>query len=115
MITTPMPTRYFPASPPAITIGSVPAIIANVVMRIGRSRTMPACMIASLRLIPERTPSIAKSTSRIEFFVTSPSSMTIPIIENMSSMFPVMNREMNAPDRAGGSAMKMVNGVIKDS
>ena len=57
-------------------IGSMPAVIAAIVMTTGRARARQASMTASRRDSPRsRKPTIAYSTSRIEFFETMPISM----------------------------------------
>ncbi len=41
--------------------------------------------------------------------------MMMPIMLNMSMLSRVIRSEKNAPESAGGSAMKMVTGVMNDS
>ena len=60
-------------------VGTIPAVIATVVITIGWARLCPASMIAALLGTPWAISSIAKSMSRIEFFATMPSSMSKPI------------------------------------
>ena len=111
----PIPVLYLAASPAPIATGRVPASMANVVMSMGRSLINPACVMASFLVMPCLTPSRAKSTIRIEFLVTSPSSIIIPIMLNISSILPVKKRAKIAPESAGGRASNMVNGVMNDS
>ena len=82
MIARPIGAWISPPSFSASASGSMPKIIAAVVMMIGRIRTSPACSSASGTDRPARRPWLAKSTSRIAFFVTRPISITRPIIEN---------------------------------
>ena len=59
--------------------GSMPAISAKVVIRIGRSRRWPAAISASSRVMPLASRLRAASSSRIAFFATSPCSMMMPM------------------------------------
>ena len=77
----------------------MPKIIAAVVIRIGRRRTCPACSSASCNAAPPRRARLAKSTSRIAFLVTSPISMTKPIIEKMLSVVPVSKQRQQHADQ----------------
>src|SRR5580693_6268248 len=56
-------------SPPQpIATGIMPATMATVVMTMGRARLCPDSMIAAMRVFPARISSMAKSTSKMEFF-----------------------------------------------
>ena len=60
--------------------GSMPAPMAIVVMMIGRARLWQASASACQRSMPcSRRATMAYSTSRMEFFVTIPISITSPI------------------------------------
>ena len=63
----------------------MPAIMASVVMTIGRARSRQASISASRWLAPSRSRSIAYSTSRIEFLAAMPISMNRPIIDGIDS------------------------------
>ena len=91
----------------------MPPSIAAVVIMIGRSRTWPACSSESCRLAPPRRARLAKSTSRIAFFVTRPISMMKPIIENRLSVVPVRSSARNTPISENGSDAMMANGCVK--
>ena len=91
----------------------MPKIIAAVVMRIGRSRTWPACSSASGIDRPALRPWLAKSTSRIAFFVTRPISMTRPIIEKMFSVEPVTSSASITPISDSGSDAMIASGCRK--
>ena len=93
--------------------GNMPAIIAAVVMRMGRRRVCPASTMASLRAMPSRVRRWTKSTSRMEFFVTNPISMMMPMIENRFSVLPHSNNARNTPTSDRGSAVMMVMGCRK--
>jgi hypothetical protein len=68
MIARPIGACSSPPSPRPSASGSMPPIIAAVVIRIGRSRTCPAASSASMSGAPARRDRFAKSTSRIAFF-----------------------------------------------
>ena len=78
--------RISAPAPIANASGSMPKIIASVVMTIGRRRVVPALSSASLRDMPSRRAWFVKSTSRIAFLVTSPISMMRPIMLMMLSV-----------------------------
>jgi hypothetical protein len=118
VITPPMIARPIGAccsapSPRPSASGSMPNVIAAVVIRIGRRRTWPAASRASLRLMPLRWPWFAKSTSRIAFFVTSPIRNTRPIIEKMFSVVPVSTSASMTPTIDSGSETMIATGCRK--
>ena len=77
---TPIGARKLGSPDQPIAIGSMPAPIAIVVMTIGRARFEHASISASKRDMPCSCIAItAYSTSRIEFFVTMPISISMPI------------------------------------
>ena len=63
----------------------MPAIMARVVMTIGRARSRQASISASRWGMPSRSRSMAYSTSRIEFLAARPSSIRKPISEGIDS------------------------------
>lgn len=75
----PMALRLAAPGPEAITIGSMPSIKANDVMRIGRKRRRAACSAALKILTPESASSFANSTISMAFFAASPINITSPI------------------------------------
>ena len=79
----------------------MPAMSANVVMRIGRSRIAPASISASRSGIPCFSRAhFAKSMSRIAFFATMPMSRITPIRLMMLIVFRVIaRREHHADER----------------
>ena len=93
--------------------GSMPAPIAIVVMTIGRLRLWQASTSASKRPMPWRRATIAYSTSRIEFFVTTPISMISPIIDGIDIALCVTSSATKAPPIDSGSAARIVTGCMK--
>ena len=89
--------------------------MAMVVIKIGRRRIGPALRMASFTLIPSRTNWFVRSTSRIAFFVTSPISMTTPIMAGMPRFLPVSRIASRAPTSASGSEVMIRNGSRNDS
>ncbi|GGB05521.1 hypothetical protein GCM10011491_37010 [Brucella endophytica] len=53
---------------------------------------------------------MAYSTSRIEFFVTTPMSMSKPFTAGMEKLLPVITSGNRAPPNDSGSAMRIVSG-----
>ena len=100
--------------PRVSAVGSMPAIMARVVMTIGRARSRQASIRASRWVAPSRSRSMAYSTSRIEFFAARPSSIRKPISEGMDSADWQMNSAEEAPPpTASGRAERMTNGLKK--
>ena len=56
---------------------------------------------------------MAKSTSRIAFFVTSPISITMPMIENMLSVEPNTSSASTTPISVSGSELISASGCRK--
>jgi hypothetical protein len=94
---------------PAAT-GSMPAIMATVVITMGRARLCPASRIAVSRGLPARISSMAKSTSRIEFLATMPISISNPITTEMENGLFAITSASAAPNRERGNAHRMVIG-----
>ncbi len=66
--------------PVATSSGSAPSIAARVVIMIGRNRSRQASKIARSGASPRwRSPSSAKSTIMIPFFLTMPISRMMPM------------------------------------
>ncbi|CAH0446157.1 hypothetical protein LMG10661_02267 [Ralstonia syzygii subsp. syzygii] len=87
----------------------MPAPMAMVVIRIGRARLWQASINASSRHMPcSRRAMMAYSTSRIEFLVTMPISISRPISAGMEKLMRVISSENSAPPSDSGSAHKMV-------
>ena len=113
MIARPIGAWISPPSSSASAIGNMPKTIAAVVIMIGRIRTSPACSRASVTFRPVRRAWLAKSTSRIAFFVTSPISITSPIIENRFSVERVSSSASITPISASGSDAMIATGCKK--
>ena len=89
----------------------MPKIIASVVIRIGRSRTWPASQERLVQRCARRAARwLAKSTSRIAFFVTRPISMMKPMIEKMLSVVPVNSSASSTPISDSGSDTMIASG-----
>ena len=101
-------------APMASASGSMPKIIATVVMMIGRRRIRPAESSEAARSPPSARSWLVKSTSRMPFFVTSPINMMTPIIV-MTFMFPPVMRSARAtPMKLRGRASMIARGCRKD-
>ena len=120
----PIGARCSEPSVSANASGTMPKIIASVVIRIGRSRTRAACSSASVRSMPGccTEPSgasvgsrerIAKSISRIAFLVTSPISMTTPITENIDNVERNASSASTTPISVSGKAVISASGCRK--
>ncbi len=110
MTARPSGARKSAPSPTPSATGIIPAISANVVIRIGRRRTRPASMIAARRGIPCSCPHFAKSISRIAFLATMPIRRITPIIDIMFSVSFVMMSASTTPMSDSGSEMRMATG-----
>jgi hypothetical protein len=109
----PMGARCSEPSVSAKASGTMPKTIASVVIRIGRSRTRAACSRACVRSMPASRDRMAKSTSRMAFFVTSPISMTMPMMENMFSVEPKNSSASTTPISVSGSELISASGCRK--
>ncbi len=106
--------RKLPSPPVRLkATGSMPHPMAIVVMMMGRARLWQASTRASNRVMPPRRAMMAYSTSRIEFFVTTPMSMSNPITAGMEKLVPVTMSGRRAPPSDSGSAIRMVRGCRK--
>ena len=62
-----------------MAMGMMPATVEKAVMRMGRSRTLPASIMAVTGSMPCWARWLAYSTNKMEFLVTSPMRSTSPI------------------------------------
>ena len=109
-----MGARISAPAPRARNRGSMPPIMAKLVMRMGRSRTVPARMMAWRREMPSsRSRCRAWSTSRIAFLVTSPMSRIMPMLVIMDMLSPVTSSIMTMPTMDSGRLSMMVMGSLK--
>jgi len=88
----------------------MPAIMATVVITMGRARLCPASRMASSRGLPARISSIAKSTSKIEFFATIPISISNPMTTDIENGRLVSSSASAVPPIDKGKAERMVMG-----
>ena len=93
--------------------GSIPKIMASVVITMGRNRVAPASTSASNRFIPALRCWLALSTRRIAFFTTRPISMMKPMIENMFRVDPPTSKPSITPTSASGSDDMIAKGCTK--
>ena len=116
MITPPMTAmpsgaRNCAPSPRPSATGIIPAMRANVVIRIGRNRIAPASMSASRRGFPSFSRAhFAKSMSRIAFFATMPISIITPISVMMLIVLPVIASETITPISDNGNEIMIATG-----
>ena len=107
----PIGARNSALAPMPSATGSIPAVMATVVMMIGRARLRAAMTKASWRLRPRLSREmIAYSTSRIEFFAAMPINMMRPINDVIDSELPVIASAPKAPPSERGRAVRIVNG-----
>ena len=113
--TTAMPSgaRDSPPAPLPIAIGRMPTMVASAVIRIGRKRMRDASNTASRALMPRSRSWLANSTIRIEFLVTSPTSMTSPIWLNRFRVEPTASSVTSAPVNESATATRIVTGCRK--
>ena len=83
--------------------GTMPKIMARVVIRMGRRRTRAASSSAAPRSMPSSRARLAKSTSKMAFLVTSPMSMITPMMENMLSVLRHITSAPTTPMSVSGS------------
>jgi hypothetical protein len=101
-------------SPVPTAVGIMPRTIAADVMRIGRRRSGPASRMACSGASPcSRTRTMARSMSRMAFFVTRPMRSTIPIIVPIAIVLLVRKSARIAPTSASGSVSMIVTGWMK--
>ena len=108
-----MGARNSPPSPVASAEGIIPALMAMVVMTMGRARLWTASRIASRLTTPRSIADSANSTSMMEFLVTIPISIRKPMTTAMLIELPVMNSARIAPPMASGRDIRIVTGVMK--
>ena len=113
MTATAMGARVSAPSPRARATGIMPAIMATVVMRIGRKRMGPASSMASLAERPSSRSWFANSTMRMPFLVTRPMSMMMPIMANMLIGSLMSSRPPSAPMIASGKPIMMDRGCSR--
>ena len=110
MTTTPSDWRSAAPASSASASGSIPAIIATVVIKIGRNRVSAAMTIARSFECPASRERLANSTRRMPFFTTRPISKTVPISEKRLSVSWVSASAPSAPMIASGTAKRMIAG-----
>ena len=71
-------------------------------MRIGRKRSLAASIMDSVSPMPSSRNLLMKSTRRIAFLPTRPTSMMMPRMVKMLRDFPVRARAKSAPIMASG-------------
>ena len=119
----PMGARCSEPSLRAKASGTMPKIMASVVIRMGRNRTRAAISRASWRDMPATGwPSspvwssrarMAKSTNKMAFLVTSPISMMTPMMENIDSDEPNISSASTTPMSVSGSEVISASGCRK--
>ena len=110
-----MGARISAPCPRARAKGSIPNIMARVVIKIGRSLVRPAAIRASRRSIPRERRVFVKSTSRMAFFVTKPMSMMSPMRDIMLTVSRVSKSIPAMPTIESGRENMMARGSMKDS
>ena len=97
-----------------MAVGSMPSTMAALVMRMGRKRSGPASSTAWSGASPcSRTRTMARSMSRMAFFVTRPISSTMPIKAPIAMVLSVRNSARTPPTRASGNVSMIVSGWRK--
>ena len=106
--------KLMSALPRPSAIGIMPAPMASVVMMMGRALLWQASSSASSRAMPSsRRAVIAYSTSRMEFLVAMPMSITRPMSEGMEKLWCASISATKAPPSDSGSATRMVKGCSR--
>ena len=106
--------KLLSAPPKPITKGNIPATMAIVVMTMGRARLWQASISASKRLKPcSRCAMMAYSTSKMEFLVDTPISITKPIKDGIESILSAISRPKKAPPNDRMTDGKIVMGCMK--
>ena len=91
----------------------MPKIMASVVIKIGRKRTLAASSRAALRSTPSARARMAKSTNKMAFLVTRPISMMTPMIENIERVELNIISAKTTPIKVSGSAVISAIGCKK--
>ena len=79
MMPVPIEWRALAPAPVAIAMGTVPKMKASEVMMIGRRRSSPASIAASVTLRPSFSLATANSTMRMPFLAARPTISSRPI------------------------------------
>ena len=115
MTATPSGARNCAPSPRPSATGTMPAMRAKVVMRMGRRRMAPASTSASRSGIPCRSRAhLAKSMSRMAFLATIPQSRITPMSDIRLMVLPVRASAPITPISDSGSEMRMASGSRND-
>ena len=107
----PMAWRISAPAPLASTSGTTPAMKANDVIKIGRSRKRAASSTAASGSAPSLSFARANSTIRIAFLAARPTSTTKPICVKMLLSPP----ESQTPAIAESSAMGAISSTANGS
>ena len=100
-----------PPSPPAkAASGNNAKLVVNAVMRIGRSRTRPPAISASVTDIPRSRNCSTKAINTMALVTTMPISSSSPIMAGSPRERPVMASATVTPINARGRLVMMMNG-----
>ncbi len=92
----------------------MPAIIARLVMRIGRSRLAAPSTAAAFASAPARRARSAKVTSRIAFAIATPTAMIAPMNDWMFSVVPVSRSATTVPAITAGVVDVTISASLND-
>ncbi|MNN10440.1 hypothetical protein D3C81_1233620 [compost metagenome] len=92
----------------------MPAISANVVIRMGRKRMRPAYISASSRPWPSSSRLRAASSSRMAFLATSPISMIMPIKLIRLRVLFVITSATTTPIKLSGKDIITATGAVNE-
>ena len=100
-------------SPKPIAMGSRASTVVMVVIKIGRSRFLPARSMASRSWVPFRRAWLIKSTLMMASFTTIPTSTTNPIKDITLKLWPVTSKPITTPIIAKGMVRMIMNGFSR--
>ena len=114
MTARPSGATCWPPSPSASAIGTMPAIMAQLVIKIGRSRARPASTPASPAAAPSVRCRSANVTSRIALATATPMAMIAPMNDWMLSVVRVASSISATPATTAGIVVSTMSACRSD-
>lgn len=110
---TPVPMACWLAelAPVAMASGTTPRMNASEVITMGRSRSLAACRVASIRSWPSSYRLLANSMIRIAFFADRPIMVISPTLKNTSLGIPRRVTANTAPSTPSGTTSNTDVGI----
>ncbi len=91
--------------------GSMPAMVARAVIRMGRKRRRPACTTAASASSPTARKRCAASSRRMPFLATMPTTMMSPMNDAMLKVVFVMSSAKKTPETESNAEASMDKGA----